>query len=142
MNFKKTVKVGLADRSYPILIQPGCLPAIGPDLNTRSIGKRFGIISDEYVATLYGEVVLKSLADAGVDAELITFPRGESSKNLQSIATLASELAQRGFDRDDALLALGGGVTGDMTGFLAAIYMRGIPFVQVPTTLLPRLTVR
>jgi 3-dehydroquinate synthase len=136
MKFKKTVTVGLGDRSYPIFIQPGCLHAIGLDLHKKNIGKRFGVISDDHVADLYGDVLLKSLTDAGIESELLIFPHGESSKNLQTIATLASELSQRGFDRGDALLALGGGVTGDMTGFLAAIYMRGIPFVQVPTTLL------
>ena len=136
MKTKKIVTVGLGDRSYPILIHPGCLNAVGSDVYKKNIGKRFGVISDDHVAGLYGDALLKSLADAGIDAELITFPRGESSKNLQTIAMLASELAQRGFDRGDALLALGGGVTGDMTGFLAAVYMRGIPFVQVPTTLL------
>ena len=67
---------------------------------------------------------------------LIVIESGEENKNMGTVATLASELAQRGFDRADALIALGGGVTGDITGFLAAIYMRGIPFVQVPTTLL------
>ncbi len=133
---KQQVTVGLGARSYPILIQPGLLPQIGVDLAGRNIGKRFAVISDDHVAVLYGEILLQSLSEAGLDAELITFPRGESNKNLQTIASLASELARRGFDRSDALLALGGGVTGDMTGFLAAVYMRGIAFVQVPTTLL------
>ncbi len=133
---KQQVTVGLGERSYPIMIQPGLLPLIGTDIATRKIGNRYGIISDDHVAGLYGEFVLQSLADAGVEAELITFPRGEASKNLQTIATLASELARRGFDRGDALIALGGGVSGDMTGFLASIYMRGIPFIQIPTTLL------
>ncbi len=136
MKNERILSVGLGERSYPILIQPGSLPLIGADIATRKIGKRYGIISDDHVAELYGETVLQSLADAGVDAELITFPRGEASKNLQTIATLASELARHGFDRGDALIALGGGVSGDMAGFLASIYMRGIPFIQIPTTLL------
>ncbi len=136
MKIERTLVVGLAERSYPIIIRPSLLSLIGADLATRKIGKRYGIISDDHVAGLYGETLLQSLADAGVEAELITFPRGEASKNLQTIATLASELAGRGFDRGDALIALGGGVSGDMAGFLASIYMRGIPFVQIPTTLL------
>ncbi len=136
MKIERTLVVGLGERSYPILIQPGLLPAIGDDLRSRKIGNRYGIISDDHVAGLYGENLLQSLSAAGADAELITFPRGEASKNLQTIATLASELAGRGFDRGDALIALGGGVSGDMAGFLASIYMRGIPFVQIPTTLL------
>ena len=130
------VTVGLNERSYPIRIRSGLLADIGLDLQEKKIATRYGVISDEYVAGLYGESLMQSLASAGFQAELITFPRGEESKKLQTIGTLASELARRGFDRSDALIALGGGVTGDITGFLASIYMRGIPFVQVPTTLL------
>ncbi|BCO09618.1 hypothetical protein GF1_19940 [Desulfolithobacter dissulfuricans] len=132
----KTVQVGLDERSYPIMIGSGMLAEIGPDLRARNVAKRYGVIADEYVARLYGDKVLDSLGQASVPAELITFPRGEASKNLQIIASLASELARRGFDRADGLIALGGGVTGDITGFLASIYMRGIPFVQAPTSLL------
>lgn len=130
------VTVGLDERSYPIHIRSGLLEHIGPDLHEQQIGNKYGVISDEQVTALYGERFMQSLTAAGIQAELITFPAGEVSKNLQTIALLASELAQRGFDRKDALIALGGGVTGDITGFLASIYLRGIPFVQVPTTLL------
>ncbi len=130
------LQVGLADRAYPIIIAPGLLAEIGEDLSGRSIAKRFGVVSDSRVAELYGERLMDSLNRAGVKAELITFPHGEENKNLATIAQLASALAAGGFDRQDGLIALGGGVTGDITGFLAASYMRGIPFVQVPTTLL------
>ena len=132
----KELQVGLGERSYPIIIREGLLGEIGTDLQNRSIAKRYGVIADEYVASLFGDTILDSLAAGGMSAELITFARGEASKSLDTIARLASSLAQRGFDRQDGLLALGGGVTGDITGFLAASYMRGIPFVQVPTTLL------
>lgn len=132
----RIVQVGLGERSYSILIENGLLDGIGEDLKARNIAKRFAVISDSHVAGLYGQTLMLSLAAAGVNAELITFPRGEENKNLATIGMLASELAQRGFDRKDGLIALGGGVTGDITGFLASIYMRGIPFVQVPTTLL------
>jgi 3-dehydroquinate synthase len=132
----KELQVGLGERSYPIIIRERLLGEIGTDLQNRSIAKRYGVIADEYVASLFGDTILDSLAAGGISAELITFARGEASKNLNTIARLASSLAQRGFDRQDGLLALGGGVTGDITGFLAASYMRGLPFVQVPTTLL------
>jgi len=132
----KVVTVGLGDRSYPIRIEQGLLDRIGTDLRHRDIAKRYAVISDSHVAGLYGGRLMKSLDSAGLSAELITFPRGEASKNLQTIADLASALAARGFDRQDGLIALGGGVTGDITGFLASVYMRSIPFVQVPTTLL------
>lgn len=133
---QKQVRVGLGERSYPISIGRGLLNQIGQDLSNLNIAKRYAVISDEHVAGLYGGQLMESLTGAGVAAELITFPRGEESKNLQTISMLASTLAQRGFDRKDGLIALGGGVTGDITGFLASIYMRGIPFIQVPTTLL------
>ncbi len=132
----KELQVGLGERSYPIIIREGLLSEIGADLQNRSIAKRYGVIADEYVASLFGDTILDSLGAENIACELITFPRGEESKNLATVAELASSLAQRGFDRHDGLLALGGGVTGDITGFLAASYMRGIPFVQVPTTLL------
>jgi len=133
---EQRIEVGLGERSYPIIIGTGVLSQIGPQLRAQAIGKRYGIISDDRVATLYGERLQRSLGEAGLSCELITFPHGEASKHLQTVGTLASTLAERGFDRKDALIALGGGVTGDITGFLAAIYMRGIPFVQVPTSLL------
>ncbi len=130
------VTVGLGERSYPIRIRSDLLHKVGADLEKRKIANRYAVISDDHVAGLYGDQLLRSLSQSGLHAEMVTFPQGEQSKNLHTIATLASELAGRGFDRNDALIALGGGVTGDITGFLASIYMRGIPFVQVPTTLL------
>lgn len=128
--------VGLGERSYPIHIQAGLLANIGTDLHQRNLGRRYAVISDSQVAGLYGQQFMDSLAAAGLAADLLTFPAGENSKNLATIADLSSRLAQQGFDRKDALIALGGGVTGDITGFLASIYLRGLPFVQVPTTLL------
>jgi len=132
----KELQVGLGARSYPIIIKEGLLGEIGTELRKRSVAKRYGVIADEYVASLFGDTILESLGTQNIGTELITFPRGEASKNLGTVAKLASSLAQKGFDRKDGLIALGGGVTGDITGFLAATYMRGIPFVQVPTTLL------
>ncbi len=133
---EQRIQVGLEERSYPIVIGTGVLSQIGARLKESAVGKRYGIISDDRVAALYGAKVAQSLQEAGLACELITFPHGEASKNLGTIGQLASTLAERGFDRQDALIALGGGVTGDITGFLAAIYMRGIAFVQVPTSLL------
>lgn len=133
---KYNLTVGLGDRSYPIFIEDGILETVGADIAKRNIADRFVVISDDYVAGLYGSTLMASLKDAGVAAELISFPRGEASKNLQVFADLSSRLAQLGMDRKSGLIALGGGVTGDLTGFLAASYMRGIPFVQIPTTLL------
>jgi len=128
--------VGLGDRSYPISIDKGCLQRVGDDLRRLNVGKRYGVVADDLVAKLYGDEVMASLQAAGIAAELLTFPHGEASKTLQTIGDLAGKLARLGFDRTDALIGLGGGVTGDITGFLASSYMRGIPFVQIPTTLL------
>jgi 3-dehydroquinate synthase len=130
------ITVGLDNRSYPILIQAGQFARIGADLAARNMAKRYIVVADDYVATLFGARLQESMAAARLDCEVITFPRGEASKHLATVAALASRLAQLGVDRKDALIALGGGVTGDITGFLAASYMRGIPFIQVPTTLL------
>jgi 3-dehydroquinate synthase len=131
-----TLHVGLEDRSYPIVIEEGYLQKVGVDLAERKIANYFCVIADDRVAELYGDGLMQSLADAGIHAELIQFPRGEASKTLLTVADLASKLAKKGLGRKDGLIALGGGVTGDITGFLAASYMRGIPFVQIPTTLL------
>ena len=130
------LQVGLGERSYPIIIQAGCLDKIGDDLAGKMIGRKYAIIADDKVAGLYGEQLMQSLKDSGQDVKLFTFFQGESSKTLTTIGELASKLASSGFDRNDAIIALGGGVTGDLAGFLASSYMRGIPFVQIPTTLL------
>jgi len=132
----KSLTVGLGERSYPILIEQGLLDNIGGELLKNPFAKRYAIVADDHVAALFGERLLVSLHDRGIQAEMITFAQGESSKNLGTIGVLSSSLARMGFDRKDGLLALGGGVTGDITGFVAACYMRGIPFAQVPTTLL------
>jgi 3-dehydroquinate synthase len=130
------IRVGLAERSYPIFIGEGCLAGVGADLRSRRIGKRYVVVADDQVAVLFGAALFASLHGAGLDFDLLTFPHGEGSKHLATVADLASGLARLGVDRKDALVALGGGVTGDITGFLASVYMRGIPFVQIPTTLL------
>lgn len=130
------LQIDLGDRSYPIIIKNGLLKEIGNDLREKKIGNRYAVIADDYVASLYGDTFMAILASAGIAAELLTFPHGEARKTLATIGALAGQLAQLGFDRKDALIGFGGGVTGDLTGFLASAYMRGIPFVQVPTTLL------
>lgn len=128
--------VGLGERSYPIVIEKGCLAHVGRDLKKKKIGNRYCVIADDRVAELYGNRLLQSLSEAGLKTELLTFPHGEAQKNLATVASLASGLAHLGFDRKDAIITFGGGVSGDIAGFVASSYMRGIPFVQIPTTLL------
>lgn len=130
------LRVGLGERSYPIYIGSACLDGIGADLREKAIGRRYAVIADERVVQLYGEALGSSFASAGVTAEFFSFPAGEKSKTLQTMGELASRLAGTGFDRQDAIVGFGGGVSGDLAGFLAASYMRGLPFVQIPTTLL------
>lgn len=128
--------VGLGERSYPINIEKGILKKVGEDLFQRKIANKYCILADDNVASLYGEIVIQSLAKKNIFAELIHFPAGEASKNLQLFSSLSSTIAQRGYDRKDGIIALGGGVTGDLAGFIASSYMRGIAFVQIPTSLL------
>lgn len=130
------LQVGLGKRSYPIYIEPDCLGRIGSDLAAKEYGNRYAIVTDTNVAQLYGDRLLQSLLDSGIKARLFPFPAGEQSKNLNTVGALASRLVQAGYDRQDCVIALGGGVVGDIAGFLASLYMRGIPFIQVPTSLL------
>lgn len=98
--------------------------------------KKLCIITDSNVCGLYGSALLKTLSECCKKAVLFSFPAGEESKNLDTVKSAYEFLIKEGFDRTDMLLALGGGVTGDLTGFVAATYLRGIDFVQIPTTLL------
>lgn len=130
------LKVGLGERSYPIIIETGFLENVGTDLENRQIAKRYAIIADDRVAELYSDKLMTSLSSANLQFELLTFPHGEENKNLTTFEILSRKMAELHFDRKDGIIALGGGVTGDLAGFVAATYMRGISFVQIPTTLL------
>lgn len=132
----KTLHVGLEERSYPIHIGKGCLKTVGLKLAEMQIANKYCIVTDDKVEGLYGNTLMQILKEAGISAEIISFSNGEQNKNLATVADLASKMAILKFDRKDAVIALGGGVPGDIAGFLASSYMRGIPFVQIPTTLL------
>lgn len=131
----QTVRVNLKEHAYNIHIGPDLLSCAAGLLNGGKAG-RFVIVTDTNVEALYGSNLQDQLEEAGIRTELVSFPAGEASKNMETILYLAKELIRLGADRKTMLLALGGGVTGDITGFLASIYMRGIPFIQIPTTLL------
>lgn len=102
----------------------------------KNSGEKYCIVTDSTVSRLYGRKILKNLKEKGIKAEMIHFPKGEEHKTLKTVEDLASQMIQKNFNRKDAIIALGGGVVGDVAGFLASIYMRGIPCVQIPTTLL------
>ncbi len=132
----RILQVGLDDRSYPIMIESGCLGRVAADLADQYKASRYCIVSDDTVAGLYGNDLLARIQDHGLICDLLTFPHGEANKNLETVARLVSSSARLGLDRKSMFIALGGGVTGDITGFLASTYMRGVPVIQIPTTLL------
>lgn len=132
----KTLHVGLGERSYPIHIGEGVLGEIGEELLAISFPKKVAVITNPLVGQLYADIVLGALSSAGFSAIRIDIPDGEEFKTLATVSTVYDALMAAGFDRGCGLLALGGGVVGDLAGFVAATFLRGIPFVQIPTTLL------
>jgi 3-dehydroquinate synthase len=132
----RKVNVSLAERSYPILIAPGLISRIGGECARLKFSGKCTVISDTNVAGLYGKTAMRSLKSAGLDPILITVSAGETSKNLETVHACYDQLAAHRIERKSFIVALGGGVVGDLAGFVAATYLRGIGFVQVPTTLL------
>ncbi len=130
-----TVPVRLSEVFYEIHVGWGTLPRLGSVYPPKR-GLTGLVISSETVAHLYAEQCISGLREAGWHVELLAVPDGEQSKTLGQAGLLYEACAQSGLDRGSSIFALGGGVIGDLAGFVAATYMRGIPFVQVPTTLL------
>ena len=129
------VPVTLGDRSYHVVIQPGLLPEVGERLAKLTQNRKVGVVTDRHVARHYLAGTLRSLKNAGFQPAPIVLPPGEPTKTFSTVGTILDALAKKRYERQSFLIALGGGVIGDLTGFAAAIYQRGIPFVQVPTTL-------
>ena len=125
-----------ASRSYPVLIGNGLLAQVGDQIRQRCKAQKAAIVSDTNVFPLYGAVVSESLEKAGFQVVSFVFPAGEENKNADTYLRLLNFLAENQLTRSDCLVALGGGVVGDLTGFTAATYLRGIAYFQVPTTLL------
>lgn len=121
---------------YPIFIGENILPDSGKYLRTNTNAQKVLIISNKTVYGMYGETVMKSLVDEGFEAYFLLLEDGEEYKNIKSLEAIWTRAIELKLERKDALVALGGGVVGDVTGFAAATYLRGIDFVQVPTTLL------
>ena len=124
-----------ASGPYRVLVGRGLLGSMATLLEEYAPAHRYALVSDSNVAPLYGESTILQLKDAGLNAELFTFEAGERNKSRSTWSDLTDRLLRAGFGRDSCLIALGGGVTGDLGGFVAATYMRGIPVVQVPTSL-------
>jgi 3-dehydroquinate synthase len=130
------VHVDLAERSYEVRVDAGILRLSGTLIaETRLEGRRAAIISDYTVAALHGPVLLESLESAGFRPTLHTVAAGEASKSMPHVEPLCREMIRAGHDRKSMVVALGGGVVGDLAGFVAAIFYRGLPFVQIPTTI-------
>lgn len=132
----KNITVFAPSGQYEVKIGSGLLPAIGREVSACTKAKRCALVSGENVFPLYGDIVLESLKNAGVEAYPIVFPAGENTKCLKRYGELLEFLAEHTLTRSDCVIALGGGVTGDLAGFAASTFQRGIGFVQVPTTLL------
>ncbi len=130
------VDVRVKPLSYEVRIGTGILTELASDLRERPLGKRYAVITDSQVGRLHGDTLMGALEHAGLKAQLFVFPAGESSKNRQEKERLEDAMLEAGLGRDSAVIALGGGVVGDLAGFVAATYMRGVPVIQVPTTTL------
>lgn len=132
----QTVTVNLGQRSYPIQIGEGLLSRVGEAMKAQGMGGRVAVVSNPQVAELYLEEAQGSLREAGYETAAVLIPEGEPHKDTESLGRIYDALVERRFDRSATLVALGGGVVGDVAGFAAATFLRGIGYVQVPTTLL------
>ena len=131
----RTVQV-TASRNYEVVIGSGLLPQLGEKARSLTKVKKVAIVSESNVFPLYGQTAGQSLRDAGFEVISFVFPAGEESKSGETYLNILNFLAENQLTRTDLIVALGGGVVGDLAGFAAATYLRGIPFIQVPTTLL------
>jgi 3-dehydroquinate synthase len=132
----RTIRVELAGRSYDIAIGPGLIDQAGALSRPLLAAPKVTIVSDETVAPLYGTRLAASFDKAGIKASTVTVPAGENSKEFGAFGRLMNDLLDQRPDRRTTLVALGGGVVGDLTGFAASVLLRGVDFIQVPTTLL------
>ncbi|MBN1352685.1 3-dehydroquinate synthase [candidate division KSB1 bacterium] len=132
----KRITVDLGARSYPIYIAAGCLNQIGDIVSSHQLERKIALITDENVGPLYSDAVEAALKASGFQVSVYVLPAGEASKSLETADKLYEYLIRDRFDRKSTIISLGGGVIGDVGGFIAATFMRGIRFVQIPTTLL------
>lgn len=123
-------------KTYDILIENGIMAKSGELIKAKFGSKRFCVITDENVGKLYLDKLSAILKEAGLNFDSFVFPAGEDHKNMSTVEDITAFLAEHHYTRSDILIALGGGIVGDVTGFSAAIYQRGIEFIQIPTTVL------
>ncbi|QIO49992.1 3-dehydroquinate synthase [Rhizobium leguminosarum bv. trifolii] len=132
----RTVHVPLGERAYDILIGPGLIARAGAEIASRLKGRKAAIITDENVAPLYLKALVASLDEAGIASAEVVLPAGEKTKSFEYLITACDKVLEARVERNDYVIALGGGVIGDLSGFAAGIVRRGVRFVQVPTSLL------
>ncbi|MBC2772721.1 3-dehydroquinate synthase [Rhizobium sp. AQ_MP] len=133
---ERLVHVPLGERSYDILIGPGLMARAGGEISTRIKGRRAAIVTDENVGARYLDGLMDSLQTDGIEAVSVTLPAGEKTKSFDYLTKVCDVLLEARIERNDTVIALGGGVIGDLTGFAAGIVRRGVRFVQIPTSLL------
>lgn len=132
----RTIHISLGKRSYDIILEPGILDKTGGLVKRFVSGCKVFIITDDVVEALYGARVKQSLEREGFEVHTLTFPHGEQSKTMQTLNHLVEQMLSLGITRSDRVVALGGGVVGDTAGFAAHVVLRGVPYIQIPTTLL------
>ncbi len=132
----KSVQVNLGSRSYPIHVKSGLLKQTASILSDQNHGQKWVIISQYNLMELFGFDLMTELNESGFNCDYITLPLGEASKSLNEFSRVISQMIEFGCDRKTTILALGGGVVGDVSGFVASSFMRGIDYYQIPTTLL------
>jgi 3-dehydroquinate synthase len=130
------VHVPLGDRAYDILIGPGLIARAGAEIAARLKGRKAAIITDENVAPLYLSALVESLTASGIASSSLVLPAGEKTKSFEHLITACDKVLEARVERNDYVIALGGGVIGDLSGFVAGIVRRGVRFVQIPTSLL------
>jgi 3-dehydroquinate synthase len=132
----KPTRVQAGEQTYEVFVGPGLLGEAGALIGEKMTGRACAVISDENVASHFAAAALASLKASGRRPTLITVPAGEESKTIERAGMICEKMSEAGLDRSSFVVALGGGMIGDLAGFVAAIYHRGIPCVQIPTTLL------
>src|SRR3989344_3017993 len=135
----ETVRIDLKgeiDNSYNIFIDFGLFDKLSDDLKDKPSANSYAIITDSNITKVYGEKLVKDFQNKNLHAHLIAFPAGEKNKSRKTKERIENEMLKLALGRDTCIIALGGGVVGDVAGFVAATYMRGVPYIQVPTTLL------
>ncbi|HCI16793.1 MAG TPA: 3-dehydroquinate synthase, partial [Candidatus Marinimicrobia bacterium] len=131
-----TIQVNLEERSYPIHVESGLLNHVPSILSDNNEGQKWIVISQYRLMELFGFDLVNNLKASGFDCEFITLPIGEAAKSLNEFSRVISQMVEFSCDRKTNILALGGGVVGDVAGFLSSTFMRGIDYYQIPTTLL------